>query len=270
MLTQYSLTLAVQLCLHRSETTWIEPRPNPLEAEMRKRVFWALLTIHVTLSGKLGQPMPLKWEDFDVEMPGEIDDDLLSETGLDKSRPGECRHVAGLHAFKIVPLYIELYATIYAVRRRPEAYVDTVKSLEARLRTWKNELPNGLRTAPASSNREAQLFYIYAQAWASEFQLLLRHPGVSMTNDAAFNAESLKICMESSRLLLSAARQMQGLKSLDTTWYNTAVYVGAITTTLFAHSIKRDLSYRDLVALEDDMAAWLSIMGDVGGLLGMS
>jgi hypothetical protein len=57
---------------------------------MRKRTFWGLLTVQTKVSGKLGRPMPLRLDDFDVELPEPIDDELLSEKGLDTSKPGKC------------------------------------------------------------------------------------------------------------------------------------------------------------------------------------
>lgn len=273
ILTQTTIALAIELGLHRSAKRWApDSIPNPLDVEMRKRTFWALLAIHVTLSGKLGRPMAFRLEDFDVELPEPVDDELLSENGLDTSRPGKCLHNIGLHAIRILPLYMELYATIYAVRRpSPENYISTINSLESKLRTWKENLPTDLVKGEAGQNeQEGRVFALYAQIWALEFRLLLRHPSVSMTTDAAFTAENMRICVESSRQMLGVVMQLQKYKSLDTTWYNSAVYVMAITTTLFAQWDKRgDVSAADLAALRDEMDKWLDIMGDVGALLGM-
>ncbi|KAF8865237.1 hypothetical protein BDZ45DRAFT_580482 [Acephala macrosclerotiorum] len=271
ILTQTTISLAIELGLHRSAKQWApDSIPNPLDIEMRKRTFWALLAIHVTLSGKLGRPMAFRLEDYDVEMPEEVDDELLSENGLDTSRPGKCLHNIGLHAIRILPLFMELYATIYAVQRpKPEAYISTINSLESKLRTWKENLPADLVKGEGGQNeQEGRVFALYAQIWALEFRLLLRHPSVSMTTDATFNAENMRICVESSRQMLGVVMQLQKYKSLDTTWYNSAVYVMAITTTLFAQWDKRgETSTADLAALRDEMDKWLDIMGDVGALL---
>lgn len=272
ILTQTTMSLAVELGLHRSSKRWApDTVPNPLDVEMRKRTFWALLAIQVTLSGKLGRPMPFRMDDFDVEMPENIDDVLLSENGLDTSRPGKCLHEIGLQAIRLLPLYMELYSTIYAVRRAPENYISTINRLEAKLRTWREGLPPDLvRGQAGKDEQEGRIFALYAQMWALEFRLLLRHPSVSATTDPSFNAESMRICVESSRQMLRVVRQLQKFRSLDTTWYNSAVYVMAITTTLFAQWDKRsETSAADLAALKEEMDIWLDIMGDVGSLLGM-
>jgi hypothetical protein len=272
MLAEITMALAVELGLHRSSKRWApDVMPNPLDIEMRKRTFWGLLAIHVTLSGKLGRPMPFGMDDFDVEIPEPVDDDLLSENGLDTSRSGKCLHLVGLQAWRMLPLYIEMYSTIYAVRRLPDNYVSEVNALEAKLRIWKEGIPSELVNGDAGENeQEGRCFALYSQVWALEFRLLLRHPSVSLTNDAAFNAESMRACVESSRQMLGVVRQLQKFKSLDTTWYNTAVYVMAITTTLFAQWDKRnEISAADLAALRQEMDIWLDIMTDVGSLHGM-
>lgn len=272
ILTQTTMSIAIELGLHRSARRWASDTVlNPLDIEMRKRTFWALLAIHVTLSGKLGRPMAFRIEDFDVEMPEPVDDELLTENGLDTSRPGKCDHNIGLQAFRFLPLFMELYSTIYAVRRSPENYISTINRLEAKLRAWREGLPPDLVRGQAGENeQEGRVFALYVQMWVLEFRLLLRHPSVSATTDETFNAESMRICVESSRQMLGVVRQLQKFRSLDTTWYNSAVYVCAITTTLFAQWDKRnEASAADLAALREEMDIWLDIMSDVGSLLGM-
>lgn len=257
--------------MHRSVKRWpTESTPSALEIELRKRTFWALMAIQVTLSGKLGRPMPLRATDFDVEHPEPIDDEQIYEAGIDTIRTGRCLHSIGLLGWKVVPLFMELYDTIYAVRRTPETYIQTVNRLEEGLRVWQaSHLPE-MTKGESGFNEENRVFALYLQIWALEFRLLLRHPSVSMTLDPNFNAESMKICLECSRQMLDIVVQLQKLKSLDTTWYNTSVYVMAITLTLFAQWEKRnETTATDLAALRSEMDLWLDVMGEMGALLGM-
>lgn len=92
---------------------------------------------------------------------------------------------------------------------------------------------------------------------------------MSVTADVNFNKESTRICVDTSRQMLHVVQKLQRYKCLDTTWYNAAVYLMALTTTLFTQWNKRgDTTSSDLESLRDDMDIWLDIMGDVGNLLG--
>ncbi|KAH9215146.1 fungal-specific transcription factor domain-containing protein [Leptodontidium sp. 2 PMI_412] len=271
ILTQTTMSLALELGLHLSAKRWVvESKPNYLDIEMRKRTFWILLVVHVTLSGKLGRPMMLRLEDFDVEFPEAIDDDLLSEAGLDTSAPGVCQHEIGLVAMRLLPLFIELYSTIYAVRRYPENYISTVKSLEAKIHAWRESLPIHLQVynQPVDTPQHLRPFALYAEMWVLEFRLLLRHPSVEMTDDKAFKAESMRACADCARDMLNVVLELQSLNALDTTWYNSAVYVMGITATLFATHDKKEITHGEITVLRSNMEKWLGVMGDVGRLLG--
>ncbi len=272
ILTEMTMSLAIELGLHRSVNRWVtRTKPNPLEVEMRKRTFWALLTIHVTLSGKLGRPMTFREEDFDVELPEAYDDNLLSENGLDTTKEGKCSYEIALQAFSLIPMFMEMYNTVYAVRPMShDNYMATVDRLESKLSNWQENIPRALLEGnTGEAGQGGRVFALYIEMWGLEFRILLRHPSVSLTNDPAFNAKSMQICAESSHRMLDVVQQLMALNSLDTTWCNCAVYVMAITTTLFAHWEKGEpISVSDLAALKEEMDAWLEIMGKVGALLG--
>ncbi|KAG9249253.1 fungal-specific transcription factor domain-containing protein [Calycina marina] len=271
MLTQTTMALAVELGLHRSVKKWVsDAAPSLLEVQMRQRIFWTLLSIHVTLSGKLNRPMILNLEDFDVEVPQPVDDDLLSEIGLDTSRPGKCAHEIGIISYKMVLLFIDMYSTIYAVRAKAEDYIPTVQRLEAKLQEWREQLPAELaRGEFGSSEMEGHVFALYAQVWALEFQLLLRHPSKTGTDDPNFNSNSIKICVESSQQMLKAVQALRKYKSLDTTWYQVSVYIMAATVTLYDKLENRDTTTAaELASVQEDTASWLDVLGEVGELIG--
>lgn len=259
-----TFTLALELGLHRSpKKVLTNSSLSILDIEMRKRAFWVLLGFHVDLSGKLGKPIRLRSEDLDCEIPEYVDDEAL-ENGI-YTPSIDYNNSIGIEAMKLVPLYIELYSVIYAVRRKKESYVMTINNLEAQLRSWKESLP-----AKQPETQENLGFRLFTQMFQLEFRLLLRHPSAWIPdNDPAFNAESLRICVESSRQMQVVVRQIQEIRLLDTTWCNAVIYVLAITTTLFAQWEMRDESTSaSLAALEDEMDIWLDVMGDVGKLLG--
>ena len=271
-ITSITLSLAIELGLHRSAKRWPPTtKRSILEIEIRKRVFWSILVIHVIVAGNLGRPMALRSDDWDVEMPEAIDDELLSDNGIDTSRPGKCNFLVGSQTMCLMPVYMDLYNNIYAVKRSPETYVETVLRLERQIREWSEKWPWELVHESASDNELGRVHGQYLAIWPLHIRLLLRHPSLSLSSSPEFNSENLTVCIEVSGKMLHHVRQLQKYKSLDGTWQTSALYVLAIATTLFGHWERRDqLTAHNLASLREDMDAWLSIIGDMSSLLGMS
>ena len=271
MMTSTTLNLAIELGLHRSPRSWApySLKLNALEIEMRKRIFWSILVVHIMISGKLGRPMALREEDFDVELPLAVDDDLLSETGIDKSRPGTCGFLVGLESFKFEPICIDLFNNLYAVKRSPQKYIDTVLRLENRINKYCQGWDLEQLRKWEAANDETRVYPVYVRMWPLEFRLLLRHPSLSLTSSTEFNNESLSICMDISKQILESTKQLQAWRGLDSNWQTGALFVLAISTTLFGHwERKEELTLATFDSLREDMVSWLSIMGYMGELLG--
>ncbi|KAI9823247.1 MAG: hypothetical protein M1826_000190 [Phylliscum demangeonii] len=272
MVTSSTFTLALELGLHRSVSRWgnAGPPKNVLEVEMRKRVFYALLSILVTLSGKLGRPMPIRLTDMDVEYPEPVDDELLSEDGIDRARPGKCAYLIGIEVYKAAVLFLELFSSLYAVKRPEQNHIALVTSLELKLTRWREQWPAEFQQASFDAGqREAGLYVIYLHVWVLEFRLLLRHPSLSQTTSAEFNNEGLEICVSSAHMMLGKVKVLLRYKSLDTTWYNCAVYMLAITTTLYAAWFRRDeTTAEEMVQLRNEMDEWTEFMRQMSAPLG--
>lgn len=262
----FAIMKAIELNLHRAVK--MPGDATTLNNEVRKRVWWSILGVLTTLNGRLGRPMPITLEEFDVEFPMAIPDEYLGEEGiLDPSKIGHCNYHVGLMGFKVVPLYMEMYSNIYSVRRDPNKYVDVVRELEEGLRNLLDDLPDELRVERCKPG--SQVFALYTQAFCLEFTLCLRHPSVCMTDDAKICAENTRICEETAGKLLKVVGELLRMKSLDTTWYQLAVYVAAIFSTLVAHWERRyDTSSAEVDKLREEMKLWLTIIGEIGRLLG--
>ena len=270
MITSLVLDLAIELGLHRSAKRWApSTKRSLLEIEIRKRVFWSILVIHVNIAGNLGRPMALRSDDWDVEIPEVYDDELLSEKSTDTSQLGKCNFLVGVQSFHLLPINIDLYNSIYSVKRSPKTYVETVLRLERRLRDWQDQWPPELKLESASNDEMGRVHAQYVAIWPLHVRLLLRHPSLSLATSAEFNNENLTICLDVSQKMLYHVRQLQRYKSLDGTWQTGSLYVLAVATTLFGHWERRDqINAEDLVGLKDDMDSWLSIIGDMSEMLG--
>ena len=273
MLSTTTLNLAIELGLHRSAKQWAStaPKKSTLEIEMRKRTFWSISMMHIMTCGKLGRPMALHEEDFDVELPEPVDDDLLSEDGVDTSKPGKCDFLVAVESCKIMPAMLDLYRNIYGVKRSPQNYIDNVNRLEKKFREWREQWPYEMKIGDATKDEEGRVHSQYLIIASLEFRLLLRHPSLSLTSSAEFNEENLTVCMEVSRKLLQHVKVIQKYKSLDTNWQTGALYVLAISTTLFGHWKRADqITPSGLTSLRRDMDDWMTVMGDISELHGRS
>lgn len=217
----------------------------------------------------MGRPMAIRHEDYDVEIPQAIDDELLTADGVDNTKVGKCGFIVGIQAFKVAILFTDLYNSIYTVKRSPSTYTDTVRRLEKRIQEWHDQWPQELKAGDASRDEQGRVHAQYMHICDLEFRLLLRHPSISMTTSTEFNEENLTKSMEASQKMLKHVKVIQKYKSLDTNWQAGALYVLAISTTLFGHWERVDqISEAGLATLRQEMDDWLSIMGDVSELLG--
>ena len=273
MVTGLALNIAIELGLHRSAKCWAStaPKKSALEIEMRKRVFWSIFLIHIYVSGKLGRPMALSESDIDVELPEAVDDEAISEDGIDTSQTDRCGFRIGLEAFKSNLIFLDMYNNLYTVRRSASTYLDDVRRLERRIDLWRQQWPEELKLGSSSNIEQYRVEARYMAIWELELRLLLRHPSLELTSSSTINEENLSICMDLSKRMLEHVRWLERHKSLDTNWQTNVTYVLALSTTLYGHWVRKEtISIDDIRILRDDMDGWLRVMGEIGSLIGKS
>ncbi|KAI5459104.1 hypothetical protein BGZ63DRAFT_390286 [Mariannaea sp. PMI_226] len=270
LIAQHALQRALELGLHRESRKPGES--TNLNHEMRKRVWWVILTINVAISGRRGLPMPITVQDFDVGFPEPISDELLRDDGVDTSRNLPCSYEVAICSFKFIPHLIEMWANVYCVRRDAANYTNIVKVLEARIKTWADELPDRLKLGhpeQLAQSESTKMEALFLRSFLLEFRLLLRHPSVAMTNNEDMKAENSRICEEVAKEILHTTLDIQSLRCLDTTWYQTSFYAASMFTTLVAHWERRmEMTPDDFDKLRKDMESWVSILEETGNLLG--
>ena len=269
MFTNMVMGLAIESGLHRSDKAWQGSADDQDQVEhqreMRQRIFWGLLCYHVHLSGKLGRPMPLRLEDFDIEIPTPTDDNLPSEANLSQWR--RCSWRSAIEGFKLGRIMMQVYSTIYSIKSVGQ-YETNVQQLEKELDVFVSEVPPELRGG-SQTRDEDRVSAVYLDLSVAECQLLLHHPALCRSVSPQVMSHNLDVCLHWSGKALSAAVQLKDLKSLDSTWYYSTDFLAAIFTTLFTHTERKDqMTSADLQRLRHDMDQWLDVMGEVGHLLG--
>jgi len=146
--------------------------PMALEDELRKRAFWCAISIDAGISTKLGRPVSLHPSDFDVELPRRIEDENITERGFlqeEISPDDDCSFDVGFGLFKIAEFTIEIYTKLYGVEKPSrEDYWPIVENIEAKMKAWKESLPNHLRYNPKAPRLETRIHAGNLMLWYNE------------------------------------------------------------------------------------------------------
>ncbi|RPA87465.1 hypothetical protein BJ508DRAFT_60417 [Ascobolus immersus RN42] len=277
LLAKLSISMAVEQGLHRSQKEWLTPdsMANPIEVEMRKRVFWCILCMEAGLAAKLGRPLALRVNDFDAEMPLCIPDECITREGILPRQPGEegsgCGFDVAVEMFKYTVCHIEIVSTLYTVNRpSTEEYERVVVRMEKKLRDWQETIPSWLSIDSPYPETKAQAAHL--ALFYHECCILLRHPSLGFSASAEFQNENLRKSVESSREILRVTDQLRTSQhDLDTTWYATTVQFLATLTILYSLWIPdKDVEEHEIAEVRKDMELCMSIMADVGRILGSS
>lgn len=263
----HALRYAIDMGLHRSSKR--PPGTTNLAEEIRKRTFWTILAIVVTVDGRLGRPMPITVDEYDIEFPEAMADELLTDEDVDTTHKGHCTIHPGLAGFRLTPLMIEMYSNIYSVRHSPSRYAHVIRYLERQLQLWREELPESYRSSSAEfPQSEMQIHPMYVRVMELDYRLSLRHPSVARTDDQELCAENSRICEETAAELLKVFKVLSDINALDTTWYSVSVYVAAMFSTLVAHWERRAVATTaEIKALEKDMDDWMKVIASGASLL---
>jgi len=182
-LSRMAVSMCLELGLHRSSKKWSYDHTNTnlIEIELRKRVFWCILTLEVSLASRLGRPMSIREGDFDVEYPERIDDEYILENEILKPEDGheDCEFDVAIEMFKHATLTIQIHCTLYSVARPSrDKYVALVEDIEGKLKKWRDNRPKSLCEYPSGNPDEClsdQITALDSPTPARQFQAAHLH-----------------------------------------------------------------------------------------------
>ncbi|KAF2716785.1 fungal transcriptional regulatory protein [Polychaeton citri CBS 116435] len=160
-----ALRSALRMGLHRA----FDGNFDPIEAEMRKRIFWAVRKMDIYVGALLGLPQTLSDDDIDQEFPTEVDDEYVTKEGM---RPMPANRVSLMTAFnahtRLVAILQKIVRKIYPIKVQSQqgspdkSYTvpfSAIREIESDLEDWKNSLPPILSPcqAPERYTRVQQL-----------------------------------------------------------------------------------------------------------------
>ncbi|KAF8134641.1 fungal-specific transcription factor domain-containing protein [Boletus edulis] len=148
-----------------------------IEGELWKRAFWVLVLLDRIASAALGRPCCSGEEDFDAELPLEVDDEYWepeNQEGAFQQPPGKPSKIAAFNScLKLTKILAYAMRTIYALDRskllfsaaRPQ-WQEVLAQLNHAMTEWVDSVPKHLRWSPhiedpLFSDQSATLYITY-------------------------------------------------------------------------------------------------------------
>ncbi|KAF5970472.1 transcription activator [Fusarium bulbicola] len=163
-----AMRLAQSLGMHRSASR--HTTLTPVERESRRRTWWVLYFFDRFSASKLGQPITVRDDDIDVEMP--------SMDGLTKDEMAEFLNPQNLITnVKLAKIIGNILTHIYGIPKATNGlYIHQVHGILKQLREWHDELQPELRVKERGTPRPvASLHLAYNQCIIQTTRPVLLH-----------------------------------------------------------------------------------------------
>ncbi|PFH50026.1 hypothetical protein AMATHDRAFT_75846 [Amanita thiersii Skay4041] len=194
---------------HRKKT---HTKPWTTDDELWKRAFWVLVTMDRMISSALGRPCAIQDEDFDLDMPLEVDDEYWEHPDPEqrfRQPPDKPSLVTAFNLYlKLNQVLAFSLRTIYSINKSKillgfvgqqwEQHI--VAELDSALNKWVDTVPDFLRWDP---NRDDDQFFQQSVALYSNYyhlQILIHRPFIpSPRKPSTSSFPSLAICTNAAR-----------------------------------------------------------------------
>lgn len=183
------IKVAFSMKLHL-ESTW--KTTDHIRREVRRRVFWSLYVADVWAATIYGTPCNIHDEDWEVELPGTIDDGTPRCPGFDTQEIYDGQNFGPTTIFSYQRYKFRLYKIAFSIinnvythsRDSLSETIDQIKKLDDRLSQFESQLPpelrlNTLKTiseTPSEAMRIFQRQALVLQLSFDNFRLLLHRP----------------------------------------------------------------------------------------------
>lgn len=152
-----ALRSSLRMGLHRHLQ---HTRLNPIEDQLRKRIFYVVRQMDIYVSTMLGLPLMLHNDDIDQPFPTEVDDDYVTNQGVVRPPPGSSSFFEAFNAHtRLMDVLAKISKLVYptkmpgnvkiewATAGNPVSY-SKIKAIEADLQGWFERLPEAWRPSP--------------------------------------------------------------------------------------------------------------------------
>lgn len=271
VLGRMATTIAIQIGLHRENFLSTNSKFSLREQQLRKRVFWSLLSLECALSNRLGRPHALHVDNFDTELPLSVDDEYLDGQIDYQKLENACSFVPAIALFGLTKLSSSVFCSFYAVKQ-PTAvqYEQKVLEYEAELAEWGARLPEILTWKPSDSTGDLSDKRYAGIMWLTynELHLFIRHPSASRTLNQSFNNASRSMCVSISRELLHTMNALMKINHVESTWFNITMLLTSLFTILYGVWAKQDTTQDEIMQVKEDVEIALAVIDEIAKALG--
>jgi hypothetical protein len=227
-----AVRLAQALGLHEEKTITRGRdgnRADPLEIDMRRRLFWCIIVMEFGLSHALGRPAILATdqEHFDVNWFETCEDKYITREGIDPAATPTLKKWITIHFFKMRLLQLEIRRKLYRSKQaEPRDDSDPwFQQMDAKLEVWRDSSPNkdegiGFDKRWFTVRYNTMLAFLYRPS-----------PQVPRPSLQA----ALK-CFEACQYNIYIQKEQIDKKSVDLTWIFTQAIFMAMNTMLWSLS----------------------------------
>lgn len=178
-----ALRSALRMGLHRNITYSF----NPIDREVRRRIFWIIRKMDTYVAALLGFPKMLSDKDVDQELPLEVDDEYITETEILPMPPGKLSVFTASNAHtRLMAILAKVIREIYPTKAAQQCvpgnakptYVIShakIKEIEVDLQDWLDKLPMGLRPGGDAPEDIVRVQQLLRMAYA-HVQMMLYRP----------------------------------------------------------------------------------------------
>lgn len=167
------LRSAIRMGLHRSVSNTFDP----IETELRKRIWWIVRKLDTYVGALLGLPQMLNNDDIDQGMPEEIDDEYITKEGIKSMPQGRVSVNVALNAHtnlvgilaKTVKYVYPIKGTAHVHGKGSHSYVVShakIREIEADLQKWMNNLPEEFKPGEGAAPEFMRIRHLLRMAYA--------------------------------------------------------------------------------------------------------
>ncbi|KAH9824580.1 Fungal specific transcription factor domain [Teratosphaeria destructans] len=208
-------TVALEVGLHHQGPRFAG---NPLETQMKRRVFWCIFTLHLSNSSLQGLPRALHEADITISEPSDIDDEYLTPTEVLNCVPGRTKIHRFISVCRLSRILSRALDVLYTHGKRKNASTKIeqmnriccehlLDSLDFSFEEQPDDLPDADSDDPAdlavlASWANEQLLYHYIR-W------LIHRPGLSLSPEDMQFAVCLQTSTDAAAALLRTCNEQK-------------------------------------------------------------